>query len=243
MQEKLKLEVGKSYRTRGGLKATVTGYEPTRGRYPFIGRVDDEAFSWTNDGRFIFSSKPDSFDLIAPWEEQPEPESHHFDESPPLTHSLADAPDFRSELCALINKHSMESGSNTPDFILGQFFTDVFMCFNKALRRRDEWYIGPVTQSVTGSNTAQQEDTSPVTTNAFKDALRSQVGGSHYKDMAIQPVEFCQKNGLNYCESNVVKYVCRHRSKNGRQDIEKAIHYLQLLLEMEYQEKTERVSL
>lgn len=65
-------------------------------------------------------------------------------------------------------------------------------------------------------------------------ALDRQVGGSHYKEFVIQPVEFCQKNKLNYCESAVVKYVCRHQHKNGRQDIEKAIHYLQLLLELEY---------
>lgn len=61
-----------------------------------------------------------------------------------------------------------------------------------------------------------------------------QVGGDHYKSMSIQPSEFCQRNQLNWCESNAIKYVCRHRSKNGRQDVEKAIHYLQLLLEWEY---------
>lgn len=59
---------------------------------------------------------------------------------------LGDSTDFRTELCSLINKHSMENGSNTPDFILNQFLADVLMCFNKALRRRDEWYNGPVTQ-------------------------------------------------------------------------------------------------
>ena len=64
-----------------------------------------------------------------------------------------------------------------------------------------------------------------------------QVGGGHYKDMPIQPSEFCQRNQLNWCEANAVKYVCRHRSKNGRQDVEKAIHYLQLLLEWEYGEQ------
>lgn len=64
--------------------------------------------------------------------------------------------------------------------------------------------------------------------------LQSQVGGAHYKDFAIQPVEFCQRNGLNYCEACAIKYLMRHRAKNGRQDIEKAIHYLQLLLEIEY---------
>lgn len=68
-------------------------------------------------------------------------------------------------------------------------------------------------------------------------SLNKQVGGSHYKKFAIQPVEFCQRNGLGYCESAVVKYVSRHREKNGREDIEKAIHYLQLLLEIEYPEK------
>ncbi len=65
--------------------------------------------------------------------------------------------------------------------------------------------------------------------------LQTQVGGTHYKDFAIQPVEFCQRNELNYCESTAVKYLCRHRHKgSGRQDIEKAIHYLKLLLEIEY---------
>lgn len=65
--------------------------------------------------------------------------------------------------------------------------------------------------------------------------LSTQVGGNHYKSLVIQPIEYCQRNGLNYCESNVVKYVTRHRHKGGAQDILKAIHNLQLLLELEYQ--------
>lgn len=65
-------------------------------------------------------------------------------------------------------------------------------------------------------------------------ALGTQVGGDHYKNMPIQVVEFCQRNELNYCESNVVKYVCRHRSKNKLQDLLKAKHYIDLLIELEY---------
>lgn len=61
-----------------------------------------------------------------------------------------------------------------------------------------------------------------------------QVGGAHYKDMAIQPSEFIHRNRIPFLEGNVIKYVCRHKAKNGRQDIEKAIHYLNLLLEWEY---------
>ena len=60
------------------------------------------------------------------------------------------------------------------------------------------------------------------------------LGGDHYKSLPIQPVEFCQRNRLPFIESCVVKYVTRHRAKGKRQDIEKAIHFLQLLLEMEY---------
>ncbi len=67
-------------------------------------------------------------------------------------------------------------------------------------------------------------------------ALDSQVGGDHYMEMPIQPVTFCERNGLSACESAVVKYVCRHRRKNGRQDLEKAIHYLQILIEENYPE-------
>lgn len=65
-------------------------------------------------------------------------------------------------------------------------------------------------------------------------ARDKQIGGEHYRSMAIQPTEFIQRNGLNFCEGNAVKYVCRHAQKNGRQDIEKAIHYLELLLEIDY---------
>ena len=64
----------------------------------------------------------------------------------------------------------------------------------------------------------------------FKKAMEKQEGGSHYKQMAIQPIEFCQKNNLNYCESNVIKYVSRHKHKNGAEDIRKAINNLELLL-------------
>lgn len=58
-----------------------------------------------------------------------------------------------------------------------------------------------------------------------------QIGGQHYKNLAIQPSEYIQKNKLTWCEGNVIKYVTRHKFKNGKEDIEKAIHYLNLLLE------------
>lgn len=61
-----------------------------------------------------------------------------------------------------------------------------------------------------------------------------QEAGNHYKDFPIQPAEFCQRNRLNWCEANVVKYTARHAKKNGLEDLRKAMHYLELLAEFEY---------
>jgi hypothetical protein len=65
-------------------------------------------------------------------------------------------------------------------------------------------------------------------------ALDQQVGGQHYKSMPIQPVEFIHKNGIGFLEGNVIKYVCRHAAKNGKADLLKARHYIDLLLELNY---------
>ena len=69
-------------------------------------------------------------------------------------------------------------------------------------------------------------------------ALETQIGGNHYKDMNIQPLEFIMANKLPYCEANIIKYVCRYKSKNGLQDLLKAKHYLDILIEDE-QRRTE----
>jgi hypothetical protein len=65
-------------------------------------------------------------------------------------------------------------------------------------------------------------------------ALDKQVGGNHYKGMKIQPVEFIYANDIPYLEGNVIKYVCRHRNKNGVDDLLKAQHYIDLLIALEY---------
>lgn len=64
-------------------------------------------------------------------------------------------------------------------------------------------------------------------------ALDVQVGGGHYKDMTIQPAEFITRNKIGWLEGNVIKRVCRWRNKDGVQDLRKAIHELELLIEME----------
>jgi hypothetical protein len=60
---------------------------------------------------------------------------------------------------------------------------------------------------------------------------KKQIGGSHYKDMEIQPVEFILGNGLSFLEGNIIKYICRYKNKGGLQDLDKARHYLDMLIE------------
>lgn len=62
-------------------------------------------------------------------------------------------------------------------------------------------------------------------------ALDVQVGGSHYKDMTIQPIEYILANDLPFIEGNIVKYITRWKQKGGVEDIKKVIHYAQILLE------------
>ncbi len=62
-------------------------------------------------------------------------------------------------------------------------------------------------------------------------ATDKQIGGDHYKNKAIQPGVYVRKNGLGWYEGNVIKYVSRHKDKNGLEDILKAIHYLELIKE------------
>ena len=61
-----------------------------------------------------------------------------------------------------------------------------------------------------------------------------QIGGSHYKKMKIQPSEFVIANELLFPEGNVIKYICRHRYKNGKEDLEKAIHFIEMIIERDY---------
>lgn len=66
--------------------------------------------------------------------------------------------------------------------------------------------------------------------------LNIQIAGGHYKSMKIQPVEYAHANNLDFFQGSVVKYVTRFRNKNGKQDLEKAKHFIDLLIKLEYGE-------
>jgi hypothetical protein len=68
-----------------------------------------------------------------------------------------------------------------------------------------------------------------------KNPLSIQEGGEHYKSMKIQPVEFIHTNNIPFIEGAIIKYLCRHKRKNGLEDLRKAKHFIDLLIQLEYE--------
>ena len=62
-------------------------------------------------------------------------------------------------------------------------------------------------------------------------AKEHQVGGTHYKDIPIQPWDIIEANGLDFWEGNALKYLLRWKYKNGVEDLEKAKHYIDYLIQ------------
>lgn len=62
----------------------------------------------------------------------------------------------------------------------------------------------------------------------------AQIGGNHYKNLKIQPIEYIMANNLNYCQGNAIKYLTRYKDKNGLEDLKKAKHYIDILIQLEY---------
>lgn len=71
-----------------------------------------------------------------------------------------------------------------------------------------------------------------------RSALQKQVGGAHYKNYNLQPIEFFVANSIPYAEAAIIKYVCRHEVKGRKEDLEKAKHLIDILIEIKYKEET-----
>ena len=100
----------------------------------------------------------------------------------------------------------------------------------KALNDITDYTIS--TKSVKSIEGNEQEYITEVTTYS-ENSLEQQVGGEHYKNFAIQPVEFIHKNNLGFIVGNIIKYICRYKDKNGIEDLQKAKHYIDILIQLE----------
>ncbi len=87
------------------------------------------------------------------------------------------------------------------------------------------------TQPYSNGHSMTDPQTSQPPKSSTSPARAEQIGGSHYKEYAIQPIDYILANNLPWCEANVVKYITRWRDKGGVEDLKKARHYLDLLIE------------
>lgn len=123
------------------------------------------------------------------------------------------------------DKHNMQGrpfgvlGGDASDHYADRYYDEVY-------KWEDPYYT--YTQDIFGNRTATSK---PVTS-----PLDVQEGGSHYKNCAIQPIEYAMKNNLDHCQANIIKYTTRFRDKGGKEDLLKARHYIDLLIEFEYGE-------
>ena len=87
---------------------------------------------------------------------------------------------------------------------------------------------------------SETEESRDTTKSDSQSAFSKQVGASHYKHLKIQPMEYALANKLDLAQGNVVKYVTRFRDKNGIEDLKKAIHCIELLIEYEEKNSEEK---
>lgn len=71
-------------------------------------------------------------------------------------------------------------------------------------------------------------------------AFSTQVGGGHYKNLAIQPMQYSMANNLDACQHTIIKYVTRFRDKGGLADLQKARHVIDMLIELEMTKEKEQ---
>ena len=110
--------------------------------------------------------------------------------------------------------------------------------YSEFMSKAEEQYFDKYDQTVRQQAPLMEAEELPQAFNVkvVESALDTQVGGDHYSSMTIQPIEYITKNDIRYCDGNVIKYVSRHREKNGIEDLKKAKHYIDMIIEMEYGE-------
>ena len=101
----------------------------------------------------------------------------------------------------------------------------------------DEIPSADMTDDCRDSRIMKEVEETQLGLNVALNPLSLQEGGDHYKKYKIQPIEYCHANNLNACETYAIKYITRHKDKGGILDINKAIHCLELLKELEYEHR------
>ena len=130
---------------------------------------------------------------------------------------------FDKAQCAINAQNAMAKLFTYPQYLSSVVHGKEFIV--KPNQKKDESKLFDTSKFILEYFT-QPEELPFVSDNAWS----KQIGGDHYKKLAIQPMEYALQNKLDYAQANVVKYVTRHADKNGKQDLLKAIHNIELMI-------------
>ena len=137
---------------------------------------------------------------------------------------------FDKAQCAINAQNAMAKLFTYPQYLSGVAHGKEFIV--KPNQKKDESKLFDTGKFILEYFT-QPEELPFVSDNAWN----TQIGGDHYKKLAIQPMEYALQNKLDYAQANVVKYVTRHADKNGKQDLLKAIHNIELMIAHYYSDQ------
>lgn len=224
----IEIKVGQVWRTGDGELVEIKERDPIDTTYPWLGSDGD----WYTDAGWFSRDRPrpnrDLIELVKDekgftiWRGGEQPAETHGHES---VMRLRDGPTVK----APADKMNWAPTSTNPIV--------AYKVVEQAIASQpeaDSATLAEETLSALGWTFDGQAWIEQPTIGMVPNALDVQVGGTHYKDCAIQPIEYIHANKLGFAEGNVVKYITRHRQKHGADDVRKVIHYCQLLLELEY---------
>ena len=100
------------------------------------------------------------------------------------------------------------------------------------INQKKMWSVGEFMQMQTDREEAVKEQ--QLSLDKILDSIPEQVGGNHYGKLKIDPNTYAMENELNFMQGQIIKYVTRYDLKNGLEDLKKAMHNLEILIEMEY---------
>lgn len=227
----IEIKVGQVWRTRGGEMVTVSLRDGNDTSYPWCVLTEGGDEMWvTNSGR-DYESLDRVVDLIELVKDENGFTIWRGGEQPAETHGQEAVMRFRDgpTVKAPADKFNWTPDSANP-IVAYKVVEEATQADSATLAEETLSALGWTFDGQAWVENAVVE--MPI--GMVPNALDVQVGGTHYKDCAIQPIEYIHANKLGFAEGNVVKYITRHRQKHGADDVRKVIHYCQLLLELEY---------
>ena len=204
----IEIVVGQVWRTRGGAELTIRRHDSSDDEQPWLASADDESY-WLAPNGQLFLSRTDCIDIVELIKDE-----HGFT----IWRGGAQPDETRGKAVFVKLRDGTETSAPVDAVWMRWSHTDT---------------VSDIVAYKVATAAPPVADTYEQLVPSAATPLEVQVGGDHYKSMAIQPIEYIHANNTPFAEGSVIKYVSRWRAKNGIKDLEKARHFIDLLISLE----------